>query len=81
MMREALLADDHIGPRRRYCSPTTRWSPTFDRPLPSLPLRSVAVKRGSSLSLGLASIHTRESTCLIMSSSESATMRKVKASS
>ena len=26
---------------------TTRWSPTLDRSLPSLPLRSLAVKRGS----------------------------------
>ena len=28
-------------------NPTSRWSPTLDRSLPSLPLRSVAVKRGS----------------------------------
>jgi hypothetical protein len=26
---------------------TTRWRPTFDRSVPSLSLRSVAVKRGS----------------------------------
>ena len=28
-----------------------RWSPTLDRSLPSLPLRSVALKRDSSVSL------------------------------
>ena len=40
----AVQVCERVNERR---NPTSRWSPTLDRSLPSLSLRSVVVKRGS----------------------------------